>query len=227
MNDLSDRTLALAARIADSVSGKDLDATLSSLTHAAVEMLPGVEGATISIRHADGSLRSHATTADFLEELDAWQYEEKEGPCYDGVTNNAFTVCGDLLADPRYPAYGTRAAAAGIRSQAGIRLFESGRSLGGLNLYSRSPGALADVAFLAELFSEHARSAVGYAWQIDGLREAVTTRQVVGQAVGVVMERFDLSEDRAFAFLARISNDQNLKLRAVAQAVLDDRSASS
>jgi GAF domain-containing protein len=223
VKDLPDRALMMASRIADSVSGQDLDETLGSLTRAAVALLPGVEEATISIRHADGSLRSYASTADFLVELDVWQYEQEEGPCYDAVTTNAFTVCGDLGNDPRYPTYGARAAAAGIRSQAGLRLFEHERSVGGLNLYSRSPGTLADIAFLSELFSQHARSAVSYARQIDGLREAITSRQLIGQAVGIVRERFDLSEDRAFAFLTRLSNDQNVKLRSVAQAVVDDR----
>ena len=106
MDDLSDRAMVMATRIADSVSGKDLDDTLQSLTRAAVEMLPGVDEATISIRHESGSLRSYGLTADFLEDLDRWQYDHEEGPCYDGVTDNAFTVCGDLRSDPRSRATG-------------------------------------------------------------------------------------------------------------------------
>jgi hypothetical protein len=158
-----------------------------------------------------------------LKELDEWQFAHAEGPCYDGVTDNAFTVCGDLRNDPRYPRYGSLAAETGIRSQAGLRLFESTRTLGGLNLYSRRVGALADVAFLAELFSEHARGAVAYAAQVDGLRDAITSRQLIGQAVGIVMERFDLPEEHAFAFLTRLSNDRNVKLRVIAREILDDR----
>lgn len=223
MDDLPDRAMAMAARIADSVSGQDLFDTLQSLTRAAVVMLPGVDQATITIRHTDGSLRSYGSTAEFLEELDAWQFENKEGPCYDGVTNNAFTVCGDLSNDPRYPTYGSRAVAAGIKSQAGLRLYEATRTVGGLNLYSRSVGALADAAFLAELFAEHARSAVAYASEIDSLRDAITTRQLIGEAVGITMERFDLSEERAFAFLARLSSNRNVKLRVIAQEIIEDR----
>jgi len=223
VDDLPDRAMLMASRIADSVSGKDLDDTLQSLTRAAVEMLPGVDEATITIRHENGDLRSHGFTADFLRELDSWQFDHSEGPCYDGVTHNAFSVCADLRNDPRYPGYGDRAVAAGIRSQAGLRIFESMRTVGGLNIYSRSAGALADVAFLVELFSEHARSALAYATQIDGLRDAIAARQVIGQAVGIVMERFDLSEDRAFAFLTRLSSHRNLKLRVVAQELIDDR----
>jgi GAF domain-containing protein len=223
MDDVPERAMVMAARVADSVSGKDLDDTLQSLTRAAVEMLPGVDHATISIRHEDGSLRSYGFTADFLQELDSWQFDHAEGPCYDGVTNNAFTVCGDLRNDPRYPTYGSRAAEAGITSQAGLRIYEGARTIGGLNLYSGSVGALADVAFLAELFGEHARSAVAYASQIDGIRDAITSRQVIGQAVGIVMERFDLPEERAFAFLARLSSHRNVKLRVIAQEIIDDR----
>ncbi len=222
MNDVPARALAMAGRIADSVSGRDLDDTLRSLTRAAVEVLPGVDDATITIRHDDGLLKSYALTADYLEELDEWQFEHSEGPCYDGVTHNVFTVCGHLRNDPRYPTYGGRAAAAGVRSQAGLRLYESGRTVGGLNLYSRSIGALADVAFLAELFGQHARSAMTYAAEIDGLRDAVTTRQLVGQAVGITMERFGMPAEHAFAFLARLSSHRNVKLRVIAQEIVDE-----
>jgi hypothetical protein len=224
MDDLPERAIALAARIADEVSGRDLDDTLHSLTRAATELLPGVDDATISIRHQDGSLRSYAFTSDHLLELDSWQFENAEGPCYDGVTENAFTVCGDLRRDPRYPTYGPRAAASGVMSQAGMLLFERDRVRGGLNVYSRSVGALADVGFLVELFSQHARSAVAYASQIDGLRDALEKRQLIGQAVGIVMERFSLTEDRAFAFLVRLSSTRNVKLRTVAQEFVDEMS---
>ena len=225
MDDLSLRAMVMAARVADSVSGKDLDDTLQSLTRAAVETLPGVDDATISIRHQDGSLRSYGFTRDYLRELDTWQFDHSEGPCYDGVTNNALTVCGDLRHDPRYPTYGPRAAAAGVLSQAGLRIFESNRTIGGLNIYSGSVGALADVNYLAELFSEHSRVALEYASQIDGLREAIAGRQMIGQAIGIVMERFDLTEDRAFAFLARLSSHRNVKLREVARELVEDRTA--
>ncbi|MCF6379922.1 GAF and ANTAR domain-containing protein [Nocardioides KLBMP 9356] len=219
---MPDRALTMASRIADSVSGKDLDETLAGLTRAAVEMLPGVDQATITIRHEDGRPRSYGLTADFLGDLDDWQFENAEGPCYDGVTENAFIVCADLRHDPRYPTYGPRAVAAGIRSQAGVRLFESPRTVGGLNIYSRSVGALADVTFLAELFAEHARSAVSYASQIDGLRDAMRRRQLIGQAVGITMERFGLPDEHAFAFLTRLSNHRNVKLHVIAQEIIDD-----
>jgi GAF domain-containing protein len=220
VNDSDNRALFLVNKLAQSLTGGDLDATLSALTRAAVETLPGVDHASITVRHDDGSLQSCALTAPFLESLDAAQYAQAEGPCYDGVVHNAFTVCGDLLHDPRYPNYGPRAAADGIRSQAGMRLFESNKTTGALNLYSTSVHALSDIAFLATLFSTHARTAITYAREIEGLNDAVTSRQLIGQAVGILMERFNLTDARAFAFLARVSQDRNIKLRLVAQEVI-------
>jgi len=220
MEDSPDRALHVVSHLAASLRPGDLDETVHTLTRAAVEVLPGVHQASISIRHEDGALRSHALTADFLQELDEAQYSSKEGPCYDGVTNDAFTVCGDLRADPRYPTYGRRAAAAGVRSQAGVRLFESERSVGALNLYSANVGALADIAFLTALFARQAHTAIAYALQVDQLSQAITSRQRIGQAVGVLMERYQLSEDRAFGYLARVSQNSNVKVRDLADEIV-------
>jgi GAF domain-containing protein len=220
MTESNERSLLIARTLGETLKTSDLATTLESLTRAAVQTLPGVDHASISVRHSDGTIESYAMTDDFLEELDRGQYDNQEGPCYDGVTNNVVTVCGDLRTDPRYPNYGPQAVAAGIRSQAGIRLFEARRSTGALNLYSRTVGALADVAFLVELFTEHAKAAITHAREMEDLRQAMISRQLIGQCVGVLMERYQLSADRAFAFLARVSQDRNVKLRLVAEEIL-------
>jgi GAF domain-containing protein len=219
-DDTHERALHVVGHLSESLTPGDLEDTIHNLTRAAVEVLPGVHQASISIRHEDGKLRSHALTAPFLEELDEAQYTDQEGPCYDGVMHDAFTVCGDLRNDPRYPNYGRQAEAAGIRSQAGVRIFEFQRSVGALNLYSTQVGALADIAFLTALFTEHARTAIAYALQVDQLREAIASRQRIGQAVGVLMERYQLSEDRAFGYLARVSQNSNLKVRDLADELI-------
>ncbi|SFC57730.1 ANTAR domain-containing protein [Nocardioides terrae] len=220
MDDNTDKALDAIGRLAESLSPGDLDRTIASLTTAAVEILPGVDHASITIRHSDGAIRSYAMTDPVLRELDDYQFSMKEGPCYDGVTSDAFTVCGDLLADSRYPGYGRLAWDAGIKSQAGLRLFESPTSIGGLNLYSTSVGALADITFLAGLFASHARTALTYAAQIDQLGEAMLSRQKIGQAVGVIMERYQLPEERAFGYLSRLSQDRNIKVREIAEEII-------
>ena len=78
-----------------------------------------------------------------------------------------------------------------------------------------------DVQHLAELFATHAALALGRARQDEDLQTALGTRKVIGQALGIVMERYQLDEDRAFQFLVRVSSQGNVKLRDIAQEIVD------
>ncbi|MGY4769814.1 ANTAR domain-containing protein (plasmid) [Kribbella sp. CWNU-51] len=110
--------------------------------------------------------------------------------------------------------------AAGIHAQAGIRLFDAPKSRGALNLYARDLGAFSDLGAIGERFRHQAALAIDYAREIHNLREAVRTRGTIGTAVGIVMERYHLRDDRAFAFLTRLSQDGNVKLREVAERLI-------
>jgi AmiR/NasT family two-component response regulator len=103
----------------------------------------------------------------------------------------------------------------------GVRLFDANRSRASLNLYSDRVGAFSDLGSLAELFRDQSAMALAYAHEIQNLKDAVQTRQLIGQAVGIVMERYHLTDQRAFAFLARLSQQRNLKLRVVAEEIVD------
>jgi GAF domain-containing protein len=198
----------------------DLDDTLLAITTAAVEVLPHVHYSSVTMRHPDGTLDSYALTDDIIHDLDTCQFELKEGPCYDGASEVAFAVSPDLASDERYPNYGPVAVKAGIRSQAGIRLFENSKTVGGLNIYSRDPGAFTDVESINRLFSHHAAVALSYSMQIKTLKEALETRSRIGQGVGIVMERYKIPEQQAFAFLTRLSQHRNVKLRAIADELI-------
>jgi len=199
----------------------DLDATLQSITRAAVEVLPQVQYSSITMRHRDGTLDSYALTDELLTDLDEEQFKLQEGPCYDASTDEAFSMAADLGADERYPNYGPLAVAKGIRSQAGIRLFENNRTAGGLNLYSRQVGALENIQTVSRLFSHQAAVALAYSIEVKTLKEAVQTRTKIGQAVGIVMERYKIPEQQAFAFLTRLSQTRNVKLRRIADELVE------
>ncbi len=90
-----------------------------------------------------------------------------------------------------------------------------------LNLYSVRPVEMDDEMLeVARLFASSAGGALGLVQQVRQLEEAAESRRRIGQAVGIVMERYQLDEDRAFAFLVRLSQNMNLKLRAVAEQVV-------
>lgn len=217
--------VAAARRLSEALSPGTLDETLARITAAAVEVLPDVDLASITVKHADGRLETAAPTDEMLLKIDAAQYELQEGPCFESAVETAHITAPHLADDPRFPRYAPIAVEAGIRAQAGVRLFDTRSSNGALNLYSGRDGAFEDLGTLTELFAHHAATALAYARQVGQLQEAVQTRQLIGQAVGVVMERFGLDEARAFGFLTRLSQDTNIKLRTVAQQLLDETSA--
>lgn len=222
-----DHLLETLRRLSESLRPGDLDHTLERVTAAAVGLLPGVHAASITVRHADGRLETAAPTDQFLLRLDEAQYAFREGPCYDAATDAAFVTSPHLAADERFPRYAPVAVEAGVRAQAAIKLFDtpSPSAQAALNLYSRDVGSLSDLSLVGPLFAHQAAIALDYAREIDNLQEAMRTRQLIGRAVGIVMERFRLTEDRAFAFLARLSQARNVKLRVVAEELVDEAEA--
>jgi GAF domain-containing protein len=218
---MDDETLLQTARgLAQRVRPSDLDETLAAITSAATELLPHVHACSITVLRADGTLATAAPTDDLVLRLDAEQYRLHEGPCYEAATHTDQVVSSDLAADERFPAYGRAAAAEGIASQIGIRLFDTPKSNGALNLYSREAGAFDDGTSVNALFAHQAGQAIAYAQHIGNLEQAVRSRTVIGQAVGIVMERYSLNDEHAFAFLKRLSSHRNVKLRQVAEEII-------
>lgn len=209
-------------RLRQSLSPGDLDHTLRQIVQAAVEVLPQVDRASITVRHEDGRLETAQPSDDALLELDSAQYDLQEGPCYDAATDSVHVIAPDLANDERFPRYAPIALRQGVHAQAGLRLFETPRSQGALNLYSPQVGAFADLDDLGELFVHQAGTAIAYAQEVDDLRKALDARRTIGQAIGILMERYELSDERAFAFLARLSSHRNVKLRTVAQEIVEE-----
>jgi GAF domain-containing protein len=208
----------------DSSSPEQQDAhkaALQGLTESAVSNIPGVDFASITVRRKDRTLHTIAATHPLAEQTDSLQYELHEGPCYAAVTDDRLVLVGDVATSSDFPDYGPRAAALGVGSQVAIQLLHDGEQAG-LNLYAHATQAFDRATVqLAELFATQAASILEYAEQVEQLSEALHTRTDIGTAVGIVMERYGIERSRAFAFLVRYSNDRNLKIRVLAQQVID------
>jgi hypothetical protein len=189
---------------------------LSRITDCARGSIPGADYASITIRYRDGRLETVAPTDNVTLRADALQYELREGPCYEAASNQDAVSSPDIRSDERWPRYGPAAARLGLRSQLAVRFYENPQSRGALNLYAAVEGQLTDQLPIAELFAKHAAIAMGHTYTVDGLQNALVTRKVIGQAIGIVMERYQLDEDRAFAFLVRASSHGNVKIRDIA-----------
>lgn len=178
----------------------------------------GVDHASITVVRTDDELATIASSSPMAEELDRLQYELAEGPCYDSSRHGQTRLSADLADDGRWPAWGPRASALGVRSILATELSTSeGPRIGSLNSYWNHTRHLsqADVAY-AEIVARHAVLALSAAWNEDQLKVGLGSRMLIGQAEGILMERYDLEEGEAVEFLRRYSHDHNTKLRDVA-----------
>ncbi len=223
---MTESLLDSAASLAGRLAPGDLDTTLAQITAAAVELIPDVAYASISLRD-DDRIQTVSATDPLPEALDAQQYSLQEGPCYAAATDVAQVIAPDLANDPRFMRYGPVAAAAGCTAQAAFRLYDRGRTQAALNLYATRAGAFEDVATTAVLFRSEAAVAIAYAHEISNLQDALETRTTIGKAVGLVMERYQLKDERAFAFLTRLSQHRNVKLRIVAEELVAELAEST
>jgi GAF domain-containing protein len=196
------------------------DAALDDLVRSAADNIPGVDVASISLRGKDGSLSTLAATDQVAHQVDQIQYQLSEGPCYAAVTGERLVLVNDLASASEFPRYGKQAFDYGMGSQLAIQLLHNGEQAG-LNLYARQRQAFDRATVeLAELFATQAGAVLKYATQAEQLTEAVHTRTDIGTAVGIVMERYGIDRERAFAFLVRNSNQRNIKLRHLAQEII-------
>lgn len=200
----------------------DLDETLKLITRSAADTIPGVTEASISITTKEGRIETLAPTGPLVIRADHLQYELHEGPCMDAALEQPIVVVADLAADPRWPDFGPKAAALGFGSQVAFQFRAEPHTRGALNLYAQEVDAIdQDAVHLGGMFASQVAVAMGWAREDETLNEALATRNVIGQAVGIVMERYRLDADRAFAFLVRLSQTGNTKLRVVAAALVD------
>jgi GAF domain-containing protein len=220
------QALAAAARALH--DGETVDETLHRIVDLAKESVPGFDHVGVSTVDRKGNVETRATTGDLVRVLDSIQYDLGEGPCVETIRGADTVVASHLGQDDRWPRYASAAAVHGVRSQLALKLFlDQEGTLGGLNLYSTTSAEVDPQAqSVGQLFASHAAIAMGNARERETLNQALLTRQVIGTAVGIVMERYRINAERAFEFLVRASSVGNLKLRDVAQELVDQRNRS-
>ena len=204
-----------------------MEEVLDRLVRAACTAIPGVDFAGVSIARRSG-IQTMAVTDPLVEKADAAQYELGEGPCLDAIAGNTVMLVTDMRTERRWPQFAPQAVALGVLSQMGVEIFRDGSTAGGLNLYATRPHAFDDsTRHAATLFAVHAAVALNKVMTVTGLTEALQTRQHIGEAVGIIMERYTIDEHAAFRYLVRISQNSNIPLREVARTLASQSGTSS
>lgn len=199
----------------------DTEAALRSMTKFAVDAIPGAEYATVTLV-ANGTIETPVMVGDLGGQADNLQRELGEGPCIRAAVSDLTVWIDDMRTETRWPNFAAAAADLGIRSMACFYLYIDGDDSAALNLHSTEPAAFtAEARQLGELFAAHAATAFGAIQEKQQLRAALGSRDIIGQAKGMIMERYKLDAGEAFALLARLSQDTNTKLVDVAVQIVE------
>jgi len=201
--------------------------TLELIVTLSVAAIDGCDEAGLCRSAGDDD--APAPSSPLVAKLDAVQTTLGEGPCFDALGGLDSVYVDDLSEDARWPRFGPTAFAAGLRSALAYRLSAGTETLGALQLYARLPGAFnATDRAQGLIFAAHAGMALAVAQsqasqrgRTDHLQTALVSREIIGQAQGILMERERITADQAFDLLRRSSQRLNIKLRDVAQELVD------
>jgi GAF domain-containing protein len=221
------------------MDARPLKATLTEVAAFAASAIPGADGVGLTMLD-DSRPDTMVASVDFVQEVDAVQYGLGEGPCIEAVRIRQTLVCGSLGGEARWPRFGPRAGRLGVHSALSLPLIVSDRVVGALNVYGRGRDAFsAEAVQIGQRFSIPASVTVANAKVLDQSRrlaeqlgQALTSRAVIDQAVGILMSRSGVDADAAFDALRSMSQAESLKLaevarRLVAQAVTRARARRS
>jgi GAF domain-containing protein len=182
-------------------------------------------GLALSTRGARAEVA--AVTDPVVAEIFELQIGSQVGPLVEALKDREPILIRDTGNDERWPVWAEKVAGLGVRSVLDVPLATgpaNQRAVGVLGLYSPEPDAFGpDDAAVAHILARHASVALASARHEQSLAQAIDARKLVGQAMGILMERFDIDADCAFAVLKRYSQDTNTKLRDVAQQLIDTR----
>jgi hypothetical protein len=212
------RTLFSAGGVSD---------TLAQIVELSVALIEGCDYAGLFLVDGD-AVSTPVLTDQIVQLIDDLQRQSGAGPCLDAITRQLIFYSVDLVGEQRWPDFASSASANGIRSVLALPLSVNG-TVGALNLYARYPDAFGVLdrgratllASLAGLALLAARSHEDEDRLADNLHAALGTRELIGQAEGILMQRERITGEQAFDILRRASQHLNLKLREVAQNLVE------
>jgi GAF domain-containing protein len=211
----------LVSALADVTESEE---AVDKIVAVAVETVGTAFGGITLIHDGGKRFQTVGPTDPSVVDADQLQYDLREGPCVEASLTSRSFVSSDLAADPRWPVWGPRVSELGFRSVLSSEIHGRGRQIGALNLYGDTEGTFDDEDIeTAALFAHQASLVLGFVLHEADLLQAMETRSIVGQAQGILMQRFQIGSATAFALLRRYSMDTNTRVRDLAAYVIETR----
>jgi GAF domain-containing protein len=213
------------ADLARSVAApRDIEDVLNGVTSSAVELITGADTAGVLLVSKGGKYESLSGTSELIYELDHLQEKFNQGPCLDAAVIELVVRTEDFEIEKRWPRYSRAVAEMGVRSSISFKLYTGERTAGALNVFSRKPHSFdADAEVIGTILAAHAAAAILASRDSQQLQAALLSRDVIGQAKGILMERFTIDAVGAFEMLRKLSQQMNVRLAEIAQRVVDTR----
>lgn len=200
---------------------RSMSETLDEILRYATGLLDGADIGCITTL-TKGKRTVVASTDSLAEELCRFQYESGDGPIATEVRDIEIIVADDLESETRWPQFATTATQNGIRSLVAFQLYSNGEDVGALVLYGRTARAFSsDVVAVGEALAAHAAVALLGARDNEQFERGLASRDIIGQAKGMIMERYDIDAIQAFDLLAKLSQQQNLPLNRIARELVE------
>jgi GAF domain-containing protein len=210
-------------------SDTDSETVIAELAeHAAIE-IPGAQYAGITITRNGKQIETPAATHMYPMLLDKIQQRHAEGPCLSAAWEEKTIHVADLETDERFPRYRQDALAeTPIRSIMAFQLFIAGETMGALNVYSETSNVFDDESRnIGLVFAAHSSVAWNSARREEQFKKALASRDVIGQAKGMIMERYGVDAVQAFDLLRKLSQDSNVPLIKVATDLVADTASAT
>lgn len=215
------------ADILSAITAANLDnfpAALDALTRSAARHVPGAQEASITVSGRRNEVSVPSVTNEWAKALDDIQQRHLEGPCLEAAWTRKTITVDDLETDQRWPGYRADALTqTPVRSVLSLPMFHRETGMGALNLYATVPRAFSDSSRqVAAAYATLGALAWAAAARETQFREALDSRDAIGQAKGILMERYDLTDEAAFNTLVALSQEMNVPVRDIAHRLIDD-----
>lgn len=221
------RDVAELMRRLDRQRPTEADTVLDELVASSLNQLPGAQHAGITVAARDGSVHAVAATDHYPVVLDEIQQRHHQGPCLTAASEHQVIRVDDIAAELRWPAFCQEVILkTPVRSILAFQLFTTDQTTGALNFHADQPQAFDDDAVETGLaLATHTALVWHMVRRDEQFRSALASRDVIGQAKGMIMERFDIDAVQAFELLKRLSQNSNTPLFDVAQRLAGRRSS--
>jgi GAF domain-containing protein len=218
----------LAMRMADlartAAAPRSVEDVLSDVTAAALELVPGTDTAGVLLIGKGGKWDSMGGTSDLPHLLDELQMKYNEGPCVEAALDDLIVRTEDFRTDERFPNWSPAVVELGVLSGVSFKLYTANRTAGALNLFAFKPNAFdGESETFGTVLAAHAAAAILASREGEELQSALSTRDRIGQAKGIIMERYNVDDIQAFDMLRKLSQDSNIRLVDIAQRVIETR----